>query len=68
MIEVDEDLRERAKRASGCPTTRATIEEALRRAADRAEYARDERAARRHRYLERLSRDIDVDMLALAEM
>jgi Arc/MetJ family transcription regulator len=33
-IEIDEDLLERARRALGSTTTRATVEEALRRAAE----------------------------------
>ena len=36
-IELDEELLRRAKRALGGGTTRATVEEALRRAADLAE-------------------------------
>jgi Arc/MetJ family transcription regulator len=67
-IEIDEDLLARAKRALGCATTRATVEEALRQAATRAEHARDERAAKQRRYLKRLSRHVDVDVLATGEM
>lgn len=36
-IEIDEELLQRAKRALGCATTRATIEEALRRVVEQAE-------------------------------
>ncbi|HVL91528.1 MAG TPA: type II toxin-antitoxin system VapB family antitoxin, partial [Actinomycetota bacterium] len=39
-IEIDERLLERAKRALGLRTTRATVEEALRRVAADAEDAR----------------------------
>jgi Arc/MetJ family transcription regulator len=67
-IEIDEDLLARAKRALGCATTRATVEEALRRAAAQAEHAHDERAAQQRRYLKRLSQRIDVDVLASEEM
>jgi Arc/MetJ family transcription regulator len=67
-IEIDEDLLTRAKRALGCATTRATVEEALRRAAGQAEHAHDERAARQRRYLDRLSQRIDVDVLAAEGM
>jgi Arc/MetJ family transcription regulator len=67
-IEIDEDLLARAKRALGCATTRATVEEALRRAAAQAEHAYDERAAQQRRYLKRLSQRIDVDVLASEEM
>ena len=44
-IEIDEHLLARAKRALGAPTTRATVEEALRRAADSAEDEQAERTA-----------------------
>jgi Arc/MetJ family transcription regulator len=67
-IEIDDDLLARAKRALGCATTRATVEEALRRAADQAERARDERAAQQRRYLKRLSQHVDVDLLASEQM
>jgi Arc/MetJ family transcription regulator len=67
-IEIDEDLLARAKRALGCATTRATVEEALRRASAQAEHAQDERAAQQRRYLERLSQRVDVDVLASEEM
>jgi Arc/MetJ family transcription regulator len=67
-IEIDEDLLMRAKRALGCTTTRATVEEALRRAATEAEHAQDERAARQRRYLKRLAQHVDVKVLASEEM
>jgi Arc/MetJ family transcription regulator len=67
-IEIDEDLLMRAKRALGCATTRATVEEALRRAASEAEHAQHERTARQRRYLNRLARHIDVEVLASEEM
>lgn len=67
-IEIDDDLLTRAKRALGCATTRATVEEALRRAADKAEHAHDERAAQQRRYLKRLCRHVDVDVLSSEEM
>ncbi|OSC41566.1 hypothetical protein B8W66_07420 [Mycobacterium decipiens] len=65
---IDEDLLGRAKRALGCATTRATVEEALRMAAAQGEHAQDERAARQRRYFERLAQRIDVDVLASEEM
>jgi hypothetical protein len=52
----------------GCPTTRATFEEALRRAAAQAEHAQNERAAQQRRYRERLSRCVDVEVLVSREM
>jgi len=67
-IEIDEDLLMRAKRALGCATTRATVEEALRRAATEAEHAQDERTAQQRRYLRRLARHVDVEVLASEEM
>jgi Arc/MetJ family transcription regulator len=67
-IEIDEDLLARAKRALGCATTRATVEEALRRAAAQAEQAQDERAAQQRRYLELVAERVDVDVLASEEM
>ena len=53
-IEIDEELLKRAKRVLGCGTTRATVEAALRRAADQAEGEMSHWAAERRRYLERL--------------
>jgi Arc/MetJ family transcription regulator len=67
-IEIDENLLMRAKRALGSPTTRATVEEALRRVAAEAEQAREERTAQQRRYLERLARHVDVEVLASEEM
>jgi Arc/MetJ family transcription regulator len=67
-IEIDEDLLMRAKRALGCATTRATVEEALRRAASEAEHAQDERMAQQRRYLRRLTRHVDVEVLTSEEM
>ncbi len=67
-IEIDEDLLARAKRALGAKTTRATVEEALRRAAGAAEGAQAERAARQRSYLERLDARVDVGVLASEQM
>ena len=67
-IEIDEELLSRAKRALGCATTRATVEEALRRAAADAEHAHDQRAARQQRYLQRLVDHVDVELLASERM
>lgn len=67
-IEIDQQLLERAKRALDCPTTRATVEEALRRAADQAEAEFQERATRQRAYLERLGEYVDLDVLASDEM
>jgi Arc/MetJ family transcription regulator len=67
-IELDEELLARAKRALGAKTTRAAVEEALRRAADDAEGEHMERAAAQRRYLEQLSARVDVDVLASERM
>ena len=67
-IEIDEQLLARAKKALGAATARATVEEALRRAADGAESAQAERAARQSRYLERLEAHSDLVVLASRDM
>jgi Arc/MetJ family transcription regulator len=67
-IEIDEQLLARAKRALGRPTTRATIEEALRRAAELAVDEHEERVARLRRYLTSLAMRGDVEVLASDEM
>jgi Arc/MetJ family transcription regulator len=67
-IEIDQDLLERAKQALGEATTRATVEEALRRAANSAETDRERRASKQRRYLEELRLRADVAVLASEEM
>lgn len=67
-IEIDEDLLARAKAALGMETTRATIEEALRQSAERAETAFEERAERQRELLRRLPEMGDMDVLASDEM
>jgi Arc/MetJ family transcription regulator len=67
-IEIDEQLLERAKRALGEPTTRATVEEALRQAAERAERAFEERAERQRRFFETLEEHVDLEVLASDDM
>ena len=67
-IEIDEGLLQRAKRALGGKTTRATVEEALRRAAESAEDERADRLARERRYLQRLPARIDATVLTSGEM
>lgn len=67
-IEIDEDLLERAKRALGSPTTRATVEEALRRAAEAAEDEHEARRQRQLRFLESLSENLDLEVLRSDEM
>lgn len=67
-IEIDEELLERAKRALGESTTRATVEEALRRAAESAEDERVRRAQKQRRLLETLGEHVDLAVLASDEM
>jgi Arc/MetJ family transcription regulator len=67
-VEIDERLLARAKRALGSRTTRATIEEALRRAAVEAEGERSDRADRQLRYLRTLAERGDPAILASDEM
>jgi Arc/MetJ family transcription regulator len=67
-IEIDEDLLNRARAALNQPTTRATVEEALRRAVENASRERDERAKRQMRYLDSLAVHADLEILASDEM
>lgn len=67
-IEIDEELLTRAKRALGRSTTRATVEEALRRAAEQAEDEHEERAARQREYFALLATLGDMEVLASDEM
>lgn len=67
-IEIDDDLLARARRALGSDTTRATVEEALRRIAESADAERVERVVGQRGYLERLGSRIDVAVLASDEM
>ena len=67
-IEIDDDLLARARRALGSTTTRATVEEALRRAADAVEDECRERVAGQRAYLERLPLRTDVERLTSDEM
>ena len=67
-IEIDEQLLERARLTLGQPTTRATVEEALRRAVEDTDRDREERARRQMRYLKSLAGHADLDVLASDEM
>lgn len=67
-IEIDEELLARAKRALGHATTRATVEDALRRAADSAEGEHAERASQQARFFDELGRRVDVSVLASEDM
>ena len=67
-VELDEQLLERARRTLGRPTTRATIEEALRRAVESADSERKERTGRQLRYLASMGERLDLDVLKSDEM
>jgi len=67
-IEIDQELLGRAKEALGEPTTRGTVEEALRRAAESVESEQARRAAKQSRYLENLGSRADLGLLASEEM
>jgi Arc/MetJ family transcription regulator len=67
-VEIDEDLLARAKRALGTTTTRSTVEEALRHAAEAAENEHDERRVRQLKYLDSLATHVDLEVLASDEM
>ncbi|MBV9279674.1 MAG: type II toxin-antitoxin system VapB family antitoxin [Chloroflexi bacterium] len=67
-IEIDDDLLARARRALGNQTTRATVEEALRRLVESADDERSDRAARQLAYLRRLGSHVDVAVLVSEEM
>jgi Arc/MetJ family transcription regulator len=67
-IEIDEELLANAKQALGLETTRATVEEALRQATERADSDRAERAERQRALLKKLPQMLDVQVLASNEM
>ena len=67
-IEIDETLLDRAMQALGCTTMRATVEEALRRAADLATDQVERLAEAQNGYLDRLETRADLGVLASGEM
>jgi Arc/MetJ family transcription regulator len=67
-IEIDEELLARAKRALPGLTTRATVEEALRRAAEGVEDEMGKRAASQREYFQSLSANLDLSVLASDSM
>lgn len=67
-IEIDDELLARARRVLGNRTTRATVEEALRRVADAAEDDRSNRAKKQLSYLQQLSAHADVEVVASEDM
>jgi len=62
-IEIDEELLIRAKRALGGKTTRATVEQALRRATEATEEEATRRAEGQRLYLKELRVYADVTVL-----
>lgn len=67
-IEIDENLLDRAMRALGCTTMRATVEEALRRAGDLAADQAERLAVAQNGYLDRLETRADLGVLGADEM
>ena len=67
-IEINADLLARAGRALDTPTTRATVEEALRRVAEAETDEAANRAARQRSFLRDLAKHADVDVLASDQM
>ena len=67
-IELDEALVARAREALGTPTTRATVEEALKRVVETADREFDERRERQLRSFDRLADYADLNVLASDEM
>ncbi len=67
-IEIDEQLLARAKVALGSSTTRATVEEALRRAAAQAGHEAVRLQKAQSAYLDHLSALVDPDVLGSDEM
>jgi len=67
-IEIDQALLARAKRALGCETMKATVEEALRRAADDADTELADRGERQMAYFHALGERADLTILSSDEM
>ena len=67
-IEIDDDLLARARKALGKPTTRATVEEALRRALASTEGEAAAKRSRQMMYLQTLGDHVDLEVLLSDEM
>ncbi|MGQ0678493.1 MAG: type II toxin-antitoxin system VapB family antitoxin [Actinomycetota bacterium] len=67
-IEIDQELLERAKRVLGHATTRGTVEEALRRAAESAKDEQASRSVHQRRYFDHLGERADLEVLRSDEM
>jgi len=66
-IEIDEILLERAKRALRLDTTRATVEEALRRVVEVEEDAQGRRVAAQRSYLGNVAAHVDAEVMRTDE-
>jgi Arc/MetJ family transcription regulator len=67
-VEIDPELLEQAMEVLGETTTRGTVEEALRRVANRTPVEGSRSAASQRRYLEQLSAHADLTILASEQM
>ena len=67
-IEIDSELLARAKQALETPTTRATVEEALRRATESVVAERVRRGAKQRRYFDELASRADLAVLSSEQM
>jgi Arc/MetJ family transcription regulator len=67
-MEIDDDLLKRARQALGAKTDRATVEEALKRAAVAAESEDVARSEGQRRYLRSLAARIDTEVLRSGQM
>jgi Arc/MetJ family transcription regulator len=67
-IELDQELLEEVKNALGLPTTRATVEESLRRTKASIKDEQRELAERQREYFKLLAEHGDLDVLASDEM
>lgn len=67
-IEIDDELLARAKRALGLGTTRATVEEALRRVAEEEEASFSARRAAQLEFFRTLGEHADLEVMAGDEM
>ena len=67
-IEIDDDLLAQAKRVTGEATTRATVEEALRRVVNASAAAGEDRTRRQSEFFATLADHADLDVLASEDM
>lgn len=67
-IEIDDELLNRARKALGMETTRGTVEQALRLAADQVEEAHKAVAEGQRAFLRRLGEWTDLEILKSDEM